>query len=203
MKHIANPGKPVDFYTDGSCSDNGRPWAAAGWGVFVHNSVALGEHYGALSGSIQSNNRAELAALEVALQLGWHSGRPHVRIFPDSNLACQGVSNRADEWAWRTALGLDGWLARWEKQGWRSASGKRVSHADIWRLILGWLRKFEGSSRKVEVIHVRAHAGNKGNEKADELAKKGAKLRAELMLNAGGEGWLARTVKRYWEVRGR
>ena len=126
-----------------------------------------------------------------------------MRIFPDSNLACQGVSNRADEWAWRTALGLDGWLARWEKQGWRSASGKRVSHADIWRLILGWLRKFEGSSRKVEVIHVRAHADNKGNEKADELAKKGAKLRAELMLNAGGEGWLARTVKRYWEVRGR
>ena len=46
-------------------------------------------------------------------------------------------------------------------------------------------------------------SGYKGNEKADELAKKGAKLRAELMLNAGGEGWLARTVKRYWEVRGR
>ena len=53
------------------------------------------------------------------------------------------------------------------------------------------------------VTHVRAHAGNKGNEKADELIKKGEKLRAELMLNAGGEGWLERTVKRYWEVRGR
>ena len=33
----------------------------------------------------------------------------------------------------------------------------------------------------MEVVHVRAHAGNKGN-------KKGVKLRAELMLNAGGEG---------------
>ena len=32
----------------------------------------------------------------------------------------------------------------------------------------------------MEVVHVRAHAGNKGNE----LAKKGAKLRDELMLNA-------------------
>ena len=55
----------------------------------------------------------------------------------------------------------------------------------------------------MEVVHVRAHAGNKGNEKADELAKKGAKLRAELMLNAGGEGWFKRTVERYWRVRGR
>ena len=55
----------------------------------------------------------------------------------------------------------------------------------------------------MEVIHVGAHAGNKGNEKADELVKKGAKIRDELMLNEGGEGWLARTVKRYWEVRGR
>ena len=48
-RHIVNPDKPVDFYTDGSCVDNGRPWAAAGWGVFVHNSAALGEHYGAIS----------------------------------------------------------------------------------------------------------------------------------------------------------
>ena len=89
-------------------------------------------------------------------------------------------------------------------QGWRSASGKRVSHADIWRLILGWLRKFEGDpGRKVEVRHVRAHAGDVGNEKADELAKKGAKLRGDLMRNEGGEGWFERTVKRYWEVRGR
>ena len=71
-------------------------------------------------------------------------------------------------------------------------------------MILGWLRKYEGSSRKVEVIHVRAHAGNKGNEKADELVKKGVKfIRAELMLNAGGEGWFKRTVERYWRVRGR
>ena len=45
--------------------------------------------------------------------------------------------------------------------------------------------------------------GNVGNEKADELAKKGAKLRGELMRNEGGEGWFERTVKRCWEVRER
>ena len=43
---------------------------------------------------------------------------------------------------------------------------------------LGWLRRFDGSpARRLEVMHVRAHhVGNKGNEKADELVKKGSKL---------------------------
>ena len=51
----------------------------------------------------------------------------------------------------------------------------------------------------MEVLHVRVrtHSGNVGNEKADELAKKGAKLRSELMLNEGGEGWFEKTVTRY------
>ena len=53
------------------------------------------------------------------------------------------------------------------------------------------------------VHHVRTHEGNVGNEKADELTKKGAKLRAELMLNEGGEGWFERTVAKYWRTRGR
>ncbi len=28
----------TDLYTDGSCSDNGRPFTSAGWGVCVFNS---------------------------------------------------------------------------------------------------------------------------------------------------------------------
>ena len=43
---------PTDLYTDGSCTDNGRPFAAAGWGVHVHNSDELGEYYGALPGQV-------------------------------------------------------------------------------------------------------------------------------------------------------
>ena len=113
-----------------------RPWTAADWGVCVRNSADLGDYYGALPGRIQTNNRAELAALEMGLQLSWHSGRSIVHVFPDSNIACKGIDNRSDEWRWRSALGMNGWLARWERQGWRSASGKRISHADIWRMIL-------------------------------------------------------------------
>ena len=64
---IQDPLAPADFFTDGSCNDNGMPWAAAGWGVCVENSVELGEFFGAVPGQIQTNNRAELTAVEAAL----------------------------------------------------------------------------------------------------------------------------------------
>ena len=60
---------PTDLYTDGSCLDPGKPWAAAGWGVHVVNSDKLGDYYGALPGITQTNSRAELVALDAALQL--------------------------------------------------------------------------------------------------------------------------------------
>ena len=66
---VNDPAAPTDFYTDGSCSDNGKPWATAGWGVHVENSDELGEFFGAVPGQTQTNNRAELSAVEAALQL--------------------------------------------------------------------------------------------------------------------------------------
>ena len=113
-----------------------------------------------------------------------------------------GVSNHDDEWAWKAALGMDGWLVRWERQSWRSASGKRVSHSDLWRSILFWLRRFDESPvRYVEVHHVRAHEGNAGNERADKLAKMGAKLRHEVMADQMPTNWAQRAKQLYWENR--
>lgn len=196
---LADPGKPVDIFTDGSCLDNGRPWAAAGWGVYATNSTKLGEYYGALPGSVQTNNRAELAAVEVALQLAWNSGHPNVRIFPDSNLACQGISNREDSWAWRAALGVNGWLEKWESANWRTAGGKRVSHADIWRQILVWLRRFRNAPNRVLAVrHVKAHTGIHGNERADALASRGSKIRHDIMVKeAPTPDWFRKSVEQY------
>ena len=129
---VEDRARSMDIFIDGSCIDNGRPWAAAVWGVCVYNSADLGEFYGALPGRSQTSNRAELMALVIALRLTWFSGRSRTRIFPDSNLDCQGTSNQDDEWTWRAALGMSGWLARWERQNWRTASGKRVGHTDLW-----------------------------------------------------------------------
>ena len=96
---VYDPMSPTDLYTDGSCSDNGRPFAAAGWGVHVHNSDQLGEFFGALPGQVQTNNRAELTAVEAALQLAWDSTHAHCRIFADCNLACMTLTNDTTEWS--------------------------------------------------------------------------------------------------------
>ena len=82
---------PTDLYTDGSCLNPAKPWAAAGWGVHVVNSDKLGDYYGALPGSIQTNSRAELVALEAAMQLAWLSPHQHFRIFTDCEYAKKGI----------------------------------------------------------------------------------------------------------------
>ena len=200
---IYDPSKPTDLYTDGSCTDNGRPFAAAGWGVHVSNSDQLGEYSGALAGQIQTNNRAELAAVEAALRLAWGSHHSNFRVIADCNLACLAIDNNSDEWSWRRALGMNGWLQRWEMRGWRTATGKRVRHADIWRRILSLLRLFESSAdRSVAVMHVKAHDGSQGNERADKLAKEGAKLRFDLMeLAAPHNTWFHQALALYWSNR--
>ena len=70
LNHILRILLSVDFYTDGCYADNDKTVDSCRLGVLVHNSAALGDHYGAFSDSIQTNNRAALEALEVALQLG-------------------------------------------------------------------------------------------------------------------------------------
>ena len=117
-------------------------------------------------------------------------------------MVCMGISNDEEGWAWRKALGVNGWMDRWAQNGWWSASGKRVRHADIWKRILKWLRLFESShNRCVEILHVKAHAGQRGNERADKLAKEGAKLRFDLMNKSQPEGWFQRALKCYWDNR--
>ena len=119
-------------------------------------------------------------------------------------LAYMTISNEEEEWAWRRALGVSGWLDRWQRNGWRTASGARVSHSDIWRRIQKWLRLFESApNRCVEIFHIKAHAGHAnthGNERADALAKRGAKLRFDLM-QLQSPGWFNAALAKYWQNR--
>ena len=168
----------------------------------VHNSDTLGEYYGALPGVLQTNNRAELAAVEAALQLAWNSHHRVCIIRSDCNLACQAIDNVDEEWSWRHALGFSGWMRRWERNGWRTARGRRVSHTDIWQRILRWLRLFRDSpEREVSVTHVKAHVGVFGNERADELAKAGADLRFKLTERQTSAGWFQDALSDYWTNR--
>ena len=75
-------------------------------------------------------------------------------------------------------------------------------YLDIWKRIQRWLRLFESApDRSVVVQHVKAHNGTVGNERADALAKEGAKLRFKLMERAAEPGWFTYAVSLYWGNR--
>ena len=74
----------------------------------------------------------------------------------------------------------------------------RVRHSNIWVRILIWLRLFERSPTKnIEILHVKAHAGEHGNERADALAKKGVELCFKLMELSAPPGWFHSALDRY------
>ena len=54
---------------------------------------------------------------------------------------------------------------------------------------------------RLEILHVRGHKGNKGNERADKLAKLGSKLRHDIMIEKLSVGWMERAKELYWRNR--
>ena len=64
--------------------------------------------------------------------------------------------------------GLQEWLPGWKKRGWKTAAKKPVKNEDLWREL-----DTLTSQREVDWRWVKGHAGDIGNERADELAREG------------------------------
>jgi len=130
-------------YTDGSCIGNPGP---GGWGV--HIELPDGRVIEAGGGELRTtNNRMELRAAIEALRLTAES--PSVVLVTDSQYARRGVLE---------------WLKGWQRNGWRTSTGKPVENQDLWKELAGLL------SERVEWRWTRGHAGTPGNERCDEIA---------------------------------
>jgi ribonuclease HI len=67
-------------------------------------------------------------------------------------------------------LGITEWMPNWIRRGWKTADGKPVKNADLWR------RLQEAAARHdIDWRWVKGHAGHAGNERADELANRGVR----------------------------
>jgi len=136
----------VVMYTDGACSGNPGP---GGWGAVL----VSGKHRKELSGGEHetTNNRMEMMAVirgAEALKRGCN-----VDIYTDSKYVMKGMTE---------------WVEGWKKRGWRTASRQPVKNVDLWRLLEKELGRHE-----VNWHWVKGHSGVPGNEKADELARRG------------------------------
>jgi ribonuclease HI len=136
----------IKIYTDGACK--GNP-GVGGWGALL----IAGKHEKELFGGEKetTNNRMELMAVIQAL--GALKRPCQIDLHTDSQYVLKGIT----EW-------MDGWKAK----GWKTASKAPVKNVDLWQELDAACRL-----HKIQWIWVKGHAGDAGNERADELANKG------------------------------
>jgi ribonuclease HI len=136
----------VVIYTDGACSGNPGP---GGWGAVLQWNGTVKELHG---GEPQTtNNRMELMAAIQALE---GLSRPAtVQLYTDSKYLLDGITK---------------WIHGWQRNGWRTAAKQPVKNADLWRRLVEAM-----DGHEISWQWVKWHAGEPGNERADELARLG------------------------------
>ncbi|MEO1661868.1 MAG: ribonuclease HI [Pseudomonadota bacterium] len=137
----------IQIWTDGACSGNPGP---GGWGVLLVAGDKRKELYGGAPDT--TNNRMELmAAIEALNALKKPSA---VTLHTDSTYVKDGLTK---------------WIHGWKRNGWKTAAKKPVKNKDLWQDLETACARHE-----IKWVWVKGHAGDEGNEKADELARLGA-----------------------------
>jgi ribonuclease HI len=136
----------VDIYTDGACKGNPGP---GGWGVFYQYKSYKKDMYGGEWST--TNNRMELMAAIQALET--LTASCEVLLYTDSKYVLQGITE---------------WMPNWKKRGWKTSANQAVKNEDLWRRLEVAIQR-----HSIEWIWVKGHAGEAGNERADELANQG------------------------------
>ena len=138
----------IKVYTDGACKGNPGP---GGWGVYIQSNVDEKELYG--GNPETTNNQMEMqAALEALKHL--KDEDEVIELYTDSNYLRQGITE---------------WIHKWKTNKWKTAAKKPVANRDLWIEISDLNEKMN-----VQWNWVKGHAGDPGNERADELANIGA-----------------------------
>jgi ribonuclease HI len=141
--------KKVMAYTDGACSYNPGP---GGWATVL---IYRGREK-SFSGfePETTNNRMELTAVLEALRA---LKEPcDVDIYTDSAY----IHNAFEK----------GWIDRWQRNGWKTASKQPVENQDLWTGILE-----AAGTHRVRYNKVKGHANDKYNNLCDELARRAIK----------------------------
>ena len=158
--------KHVTIFTDGACIGNPGP---GGYGVVLLYKDHRREHWGGYRKT--TNNRMELMAAIVGLE---SLKEPcQVTLFSDSEYVVNGIER--------------GWAMRWKANGWQRNKKEVALNTDLWERLLA-LRTFH----TIEFKWLRGHAGDRENERCDELAFQAAK-QSELPSDEVYEASLATT----------
>lgn len=136
----------LEIYTDGAC--RGNP-GAGGWGALLLFGDQTKELFG--GEALTTNNRMELmAAIQAlsALKRGCE-----LTLYTDSQYVRKGITE---------------WIDNWKRRDWKTAAKKPVKNVDLWQTLDKLV-----AQHTVHWVWVKGHAGNEGNERADQLANRG------------------------------
>ena len=136
--------KKVKIYTDGACS--GNP-GKGGWGAILFYKDEKREISGYEENT--TNNKMELTAAIKALE---RLKEPcEVELYSDS--------------AYLVNAFLEGWLTKWQMNGFKSSNKKPVQNVDLWQKLIEL-----NNIHKITWIKVKGHADNIYNNRCDALA---------------------------------
>jgi ribonuclease HI len=135
----------VTIYTDGG--SHGNPGPGAYGVVLLH-----GQHRKELSAAyiLTTNNRMELLGAITALQSLTQPCR--IKLHTDSQYVVNGITK--------------GWAKKWQSNNWVKSDKKKALNPDLWEQLLGLCDEHETT-----FVWVRGHAGNKENERCDQLVQ--------------------------------
>lgn len=142
----------ITVYTDGACS--GNP-GAGGWAAVLFFQDKQKE----ISGFLESttNQRMELTAVIEALKAlkvtGWK-----VNVYTDSAYIVNAFNQH--------------WIENWQRNGWKNSKKEPVANQELWQMLIELKAK-----NQVSILKVKGHAGEKWNERCDELAREAIKNR--------------------------
>jgi ribonuclease HI len=137
----------VKIYIDGACKGNPGP---GDWGALLCYGDIEKELYGGELGA--TNNQMELMGAIKALEA---LSRP-----------CKIILTTGSEYVRK---GILEWVPGWKKRDWMTAAKKPVKNKAL------WLRLDQAQSKhEIKWKWVKGHSGHPGNERADDLANRGA-----------------------------
>lgn len=79
---------------------------------------------------------------------------------------------------------LTDWFIKWEKNGWKSSTGRPVENKDLVEPILVRIRERDACRAKTSFKWIKGHANDPGNVAADCLAVQGSRTSTPTLRNA-------------------
>lgn len=151
----------VTIYTDGGADPNPGP---GGWGAVLLRPGTEPVELSGGTGEKTTNNRMELMAAIEALDA--LDGPSRVVLYTDSTYLKQGITS---------------WLPAWRRAGWKRKGGA-LKNVDLWQALSRTVDR-----HRIDWRWVKGHAGNRWNERADELASAAVRANGGGGRNAAGQ----------------